>query len=199
MRTAFVLSILLALVPGVSGAEPLRLEFDAEASEISFVLGATLHSVHGIFQLNRGTIVFNQDTGEASGEIVVDARSGNSDNDKRDRDMHRKVLESETHPDFVFRPDRIDGAIPSSGTTTVTVRGVMTVHGVDHLMEVPVTVTVDGDSVQVTAEFVVPYVEWGLKNPSKLLLRVSKEVEVTVDASGTLASIGDAADSPEKP
>jgi hypothetical protein len=36
-----------------------------------------------------------------------------------------------------------------------------------------------------TTHFVVPYVEWGMKNPSNLLLRVDKRVDVDVIAKGT--------------
>jgi hypothetical protein len=33
----------------------------------------------------------------------------------------------------------------------------------------------------------MPYVKWGMKNPSTLLLRVSDQVEIDVHASGRVA------------
>jgi hypothetical protein len=36
--------------------------------------------------------------------------------------------------------------------------------------------------------FVVPYVAWGLKNPSTLFLRVSDKVNIDINAAGRLTS-----------
>jgi hypothetical protein len=52
---------------------------------ISFFLESSIHSVHGTFRVKRGTVSFDSTTGYASGEIVVDAASGESRNDSRDR------------------------------------------------------------------------------------------------------------------
>ena len=37
-----------------------------------------------------------------------------------------------------------------------------------------------------TAKFVVPYIAWGIKNPSNFLLKASPTVEVSLELSGTL-------------
>jgi hypothetical protein len=42
--------------------------------------------------------------------------------------------------------------------------------------------------VEATTTFVVPYVEWGLHDPSMMVLRVAKTVGVTVQAKGTLSA-----------
>jgi hypothetical protein len=47
-------------------------------------------------------------------------------------------------------------------------------------------VQISADTVTATTRFTVPYVEWGMKNPSRLLLRVSKQVEIEVSAKGTI-------------
>jgi len=119
----------------------------------------------------------------------MDARSGDSGNTKRDRDMHRKVLESESYPTIVLRPRRLEGELPvAGGGGRLTLIGDMIIHGSEHDVEIPLSVSVDGAHLRITAEFDVPYVAWGLRDPSKLVLRVAKHVTVSVEAEGTLTA-----------
>ena len=55
-------------------------------------------------------------------------------------------------------------------------------------MTVPVTVQVKNDLVTARAKFAVPYVAWGMKDPSNLVLRVDKIVDVEVALNGNLPS-----------
>ncbi len=45
------------------------------------------------------------------------------------------------------------------------------------------------DLVTATAKFSVPYVAWGMKDPSNLVLRVDKIVDVDVTLAGTLVHL----------
>ena len=49
--------------------------------------------------------------------------------------------------------------------------------------------TVAAGAVTATTQFTVPYVAWGMKNPSKFLFKVSKQVEINVAAKGTLSQV----------
>jgi hypothetical protein len=51
-------------------------------------------------------------------------------------------------------------------------------------MTLSVPVKVSGSALNATLHFAVPYVDWGLKDPSNFVLRVSKEVEIDIFASG---------------
>lgn len=68
--------------------------------------------MHGTFALKRGTLRFDLATGKAAGEIVVDAISGQSGNDSRDKKVRKEVLENARFTDIVFRPDRVE--VPSN-------------------------------------------------------------------------------------
>jgi polyisoprenoid-binding protein YceI len=160
---------------------------DPSKSTIEFTLGASLHTVHGTFKLKRGEIRFDPAKGTATGAIVVDALSGESGNDGRDKKMHQEILESPKFSEIVFIPSRIQGTIAPQGTSQVTVSGVMKLHGQDHDIALAFAVQPGTPGLaQATTKFSVPYVKWGLKNPSTFLLRVTDSVDVDVHASGQL-------------
>lgn len=178
--------VLLAVLP--SAAAERVLTFDPGSSSVRFTLDATLHTVHGTLKVTRGRVRFDAVPGPASGEVVVDAVSGATGNDGRDKKMHEQVLLSAKYPEIVFVPRQTSGDLPASGKGTLTVDGVMRVAGTEHAVTLPLQVEVEGATVRVTSTFQVPYVAWGLDDPSVFLLRVGKEVAVEVEASGTLAA-----------
>lgn len=163
------------------------LQLDPDASKITFTLGATLHTVEGSFNVSRGVVRFDPESGEASGEIVADVTSGDTGKQGRDEDMHEKVLESNRYPQAVLTPTRVEGSLPQSGSGKVTLRGTLKLHGSTHEVSIPTQVTVQGDRVEAIGSFRIPYVDWGMKDPSKLFLSVDEHVDVTVEAVGTLA------------
>jgi hypothetical protein len=125
-------------------------------------------------------------TGKASGEIVADATSGKSGNDGRDRKMHKEVLESGRFSEVVFRPDNFSGKLETQGESTVQVHGIFVLHGSEHELAVPVHANFSGDHWTASAKFSVPFVEWGLKNPSNWLIKVDHAVTVELDLKGPL-------------
>ena len=147
-----------------------------------------LHTVHGTFALKKGTLRLDPASGKASGEIVVDATSGNSGNDGRDKKMHKEVLESGRYAEVVFRPDRVDGKIATQGTSTVQVHGITVLHGSQHELTVPVRAELAGDHWTGSAKFNVPFIDWGLKNPSSFFLKVNHAVEIELELKGRLQS-----------
>jgi polyisoprenoid-binding protein YceI len=160
------------------------LEFAPARTGVQFALDASFHVVHGTFELDHGAIHFDPASHAISGEIVVNAASGRSGNDGRDRRMHREILESARYPEIAFRPDHVEGTVAGSGASTVQVHGVFRIHGAEHDLTIPVRLEMADDHWAATSHFVVPYVQWGIKNPSNLLLHVSQSVEVDVQASG---------------
>jgi polyisoprenoid-binding protein YceI len=151
---------------------------------VNFTLGASLHAVHGSFALKSGAVHFDPATGKVSGEIVIDGASGQSGNEGRDKKMHREVLESERYPEIVFRPDRVEGQFANQGVSTLQVHGIFTIHGAEHEMTIPVRVETSPGRWTANASFAVPYVKWGMKNPSIFPLRVEQSVDIEVQASG---------------
>jgi len=173
-----------------SPAEQIEVVLDPEASEVTFELSATLHTVHGTAELERGEFVFDTETGDASGEAVVSASSADTDNTKRDEKMHDEVLLSREHPVISIRAERLEGDLSLDGDSEVTLVGTMTLLGSAHPVRIPMTVSVEDGSADVVARWTVPYVDWGLDDPSAFLLRVGKEVSVEVRATASVSRVG---------
>jgi polyisoprenoid-binding protein YceI len=167
-------------------AQQQTLELDPAKTQIHYVLGATAHTVHGIFQMKSGVINFDPATGIASGAIIVDAASGNSGTDGRDTKMDKEVLQTEQYHDIVFYPKKVIGSVPGQGASQIQVQGVFRLHGSDHDLTMAIPVQVNGKEVTANTQFTVPYVEWGMKDPSTFVLRVAKEVKIEIDTRGTL-------------
>jgi polyisoprenoid-binding protein YceI len=159
---------------------------DPEATTIGFTLDATLHKVEGSGRLTRAEICFESVSGVSAGMIEIDARSLETGNRKRDRVMHRQVLESEIYPDIVFFPRHLEGVLESGKEWEVQLRGELRIQGAAHATSLAVRGRLEAEQLTAEARFTIPYVAWGLEDPSKLLLRVAKEVEVQVDVSTTL-------------
>jgi polyisoprenoid-binding protein YceI len=187
-RLKFVpaLSVLLMALVISGAAQDKALQLDPTQTSVKFTLGDVLHTVHGTFQLKRGSLQFEPSAGKISGEIVVDAGSGDSGSGMRDRKMNKEVLESKRYPEVTFRPDRIDGAVNSQGRSSVKVHGIFNIHGVDHEITVPSEVELSADHWTATVHFTVPYAKWGMKNPSTLFLKVNDSVEIDLTATGNV-------------
>jgi polyisoprenoid-binding protein YceI len=170
---------------GAARAQETLVTFDATSTKVEFTLGATLHTVHGTFQLKRGQVRFDASTGQASGEIAIDATSGTSGNDDRDKKMHNEILESDKYPEIVFVPSHVQGAVPTQGNAKVEVAGVLRLRGQEHPTTLVMSVERSGErDLAAATQFSIPYVKWGLKNPSTFLLHVSDTVEIDIQATG---------------
>jgi polyisoprenoid-binding protein YceI len=179
------LTRLLAQPP--APAQELALQLDPAKSGADITLSASLHTVHGSFLLKRGTVRFHPTTGKASGEIVFDAASGQTGNNSRDHKMHQDVIQSQRYAEIVFHPDRADGLLSISGESTLQVHGMFDIHGSEHEVTFPVQLHLSANAWTADASFQVPYVKWGMKNPSVFLLRVADTVQVRFHAAGTTA------------
>jgi polyisoprenoid-binding protein YceI len=157
-----------------------ELQFDPALTKVEFTLPDVLHTVHGSFALKRGSVRFDPVTGQAQGELVVDAASGESGNATRDRRMRQNILEAERYPDIVLRPDRVRGRIAPQGSSQVELHGTFAIHGREHEIVMPVQVEASGGQYHATAHLTIPYVQWGMKNPSTLFLRCSDKVDIAI-------------------
>jgi polyisoprenoid-binding protein YceI len=177
----------LAIAVSSSAAQGVAFQLDPQHTTISFTLADALHTVRGTFYLKQGSLRLDPASRKLAGEIVVDAKSGESGSGMRDRKMHREVLESDRYPEIAFHPDRVDGTVSLQGKSSVRIHGIFNIHGSDHELTVPAEVEISSDHWTAVIHFAVPYANWGMKNPSTFFLRASESVDIDLTAAGTVA------------
>ena len=175
--------LVLWLLSPLGYAQQSAYEFDPAHTKIVFKLETALHTVHGGFKLKRGMVRYDAATGKSSGEIVIDATSGDSDSESRDNRMHKNVLQSAKFTDITFVPDHLEGHVAPEGESDVKLHGMMTLLGKEHEMTLLAKVRQTKDGLSISTHFVVPYIQWGLKNPSTFILRVSHDVQIEIEAT----------------
>ena len=184
-RIALV-ALALSLVSVAAHGQQTQIKLDPAKTRIAWTLGDVLHTVEGTFALKSGNITFDPQTGEAGGQLVVDAASGNSGNGMRDSKMKKDVLEAQRYPEIVFTPKHVSGFVSGKDNQTVQVAGDFTIHGASHPLTLTLPVTINGSHVEAQTKFDVPYQQWGMKNPSTLFLKVSNTVQIAITAAGDL-------------
>ena len=160
------------------------LALDPAQSKVHWNVDSSLHTVHGTFKLKSGDFKIDPATGIASGLIVIDATSGESGDASRDKRMHSAILESPKYPEVTFHPTQVEGKVASSGPSDAKLHGTFSIHGTDHELTAQVHAELVGDRWTGTGKFEVPYVTWGIKDPSNFFLKVKHVVNVELEMSG---------------
>ena len=86
-----------------------------------------------------------------------------------------------------FAPKSYHGTLADAGDSNLQVTGVFTLLGTPHDLTIPMQVHVEGTRATARCQFNVPYVEWGLKNPSFLFWKAENNVLITVSLVGRLS------------
>jgi polyisoprenoid-binding protein YceI len=182
----FALFLCVTTAKAQTGSQTVDFKLDPATTAIRWTLHSTLHTVHGTFQLKSGAFGLDPETGKVQGVIVIDATSGDSQDSARDSHMHKDVIESAKFSEITFRPAHLDGKFDPTQTRTYKVDGTFTIHGQDHPLQLTVDVHPQGSGVALTTKFSIPFVKWGMKDPSTFVLRVDKEVQLEIESVATL-------------
>ena len=186
LAKALILALPFSLA-SAAFAQQQTFAVNPEASQVAFTLGGTGHHVQGTFHVQNGSIQFDRSAQSMSGSVVIAAGSGNSGDQGRDKNMNKTVLDVEHFTEITFAPKSYKGTIALSGDSTIQVSGVFTLHGTPHDLTVPMQVHIDGSNLTAKGQFTVPYVQWGLKDPSIFILKVAKEVGIDLTLVGHIS------------
>jgi polyisoprenoid-binding protein YceI len=180
----FALTVILA---PAAFAQHQSFVVNPDASEVKMTLKTTHEIVNGTFHIQSGSIEFDRSVPKMSGSVSVLAGSGKTGNSSRDKKMNKDILEVEGHGTISFEPKTYTGTIAASGDSTIQVTGVFTLLGMPHEITVPLSVHLETAKATARAHFVVPYVQWGLKNPSFLFWKADDDVAIDLDLVGAIS------------
>ena len=185
---SFAVFALAAILAPAALAQHQTFVVNPDASEIKITLKTTHELVHGTFHAQSGSIEFDRSTPNMSGSVVVLAGSGKTGNGSRDKKMNKEILRVEQYATVSFEPKSYGGVIASSGDSTIQVTGMFTLLGTPHEITVPMLVHLEGTTATAKAHFTVPYIQWGLKDPSFLFWKADHDVAIDLSLTGQLSN-----------
>lgn len=183
---ALMSATLFALSP-IAQAQHETFTATPDASKVAFALGGNGHHVDGTFHVQSGKIEFDPSAQKISGMVIVGAGSGNSGEPSRDKKMNSDVLEISRFTEITFAPSSYQGTLAPAGDSAIQVSGIFTLHGTPHDLTVPMQIHIEGSNLTAKGQFIIPYVKWGLKDPSVFILKVAKEVNIDLTLTGQVA------------
>jgi polyisoprenoid-binding protein YceI len=192
---SLALTIVVLAIPLVAAGDTVPpgklavLDLDPAKTTITYSLDGWPHHTQGTFKLKRGVVEIDPSTGKMTGTITVDAASGDSGHSIRDEEMKSTVLGVDRFPEISFAPHQVLSHGDPQKAFPVTVAGLMLLHGVQHALTIDALVERDGDNVTIHSKFLVPFVEWGLHDPSILVFKVAKSVDIDLITDAHLSWI----------
>jgi polyisoprenoid-binding protein YceI len=184
---SFTICALAVILPASAFAQHQTFTVNPEASEVEMKLNTTHEVVNGTFHIQSGSIEFERSNPGMSGSVVVLAGSGKTGNNSRDKKMNKDILKVDQYTTVSFAPKTYAGTIAPSGNSTIQVSGVFTLLGNPHDLTIPMQIYIDGSKATARAQFIVPYIQWGLKDPSFLFWKAEHKVEIDLNLVGQLS------------
>ena len=184
---SFALFALTVILAPAAHSQHQTFVVNPDTSEVKMTLKTTHEIVNGTFHVQSGSIEFDGSNPKMSGLVVVLAGSGKTGNDSRDKKMYKDILKVDQYTTVSFVPKTYSGTIAPSGNSTIQVSGVFTLLGNPHDLTIPMQIHIDGSKATAKAQFVVPYVQWGIKNPSFLIWKAENDVAIDLSLVGNIA------------
>jgi polyisoprenoid-binding protein YceI len=169
-------------------AQQQTFSINPDASKVKMKLNTTHEVVNGSFHIQSGSIDFDRTALKISGSVIVAAGSGKTGNGSRDKKMDKEILKIDQYTTISFAPKTYSGTIASTGDSTIQVTGVFTLLGNPHDLTIPLQIHIDGSTATVKAQFVVPYIQWGLKDPSFMFWKAEHDVAIDLNLVGQVSN-----------
>jgi polyisoprenoid-binding protein YceI len=176
------------MLPCATLAQHQTFTVDRDASQVTMTLNTTHEVVNGTFHIQSGSIEFDRSASKISGLVVVLGDSGTTGNNSRDKKMKNDILKVQQFATITFAPKSYSGTIAPSGDSSIQVSGLFTLLNNPHSLTIPMQIHMDGAKAIAKGQFVIPYVEWGLKNPSFMFWKAENNVAIGLSLVGQVSN-----------
>jgi len=156
-------------------------------SQVGFEGSSTVHDFAGSTHDVSGSLrfVFADPTSAPEAQIVVDARTLDTENEDRDAEMHEEHLQSAQYPTMTFTLKSVRDARTEAGgdELSATAAGTFEIHGRQRDVELPVKIAKrPGRRILVEGECPLKMSDFGIEPPTALggVIKTSDDVLVKV-------------------
>ena len=200
---ALILTAFACLVAASAAMVPATVTYTLDASRSKFMAHASRsgllwfkgHSHHLAASDFSGRVELTPQTiTPASLRLVVKAASLHetgadfTDQQKQiiNKELHDIVFHPDQYPDIVFQSTNVTAKPASGGGYDVKLTGDLTLHGTTRRVEIPATVTLNGDELRAVGKFGIDRDDYKVKATSAVhgLVRVDDDVKFEFDIVG---------------
>ncbi|MBO72689.1 MAG: hypothetical protein CMD35_03640 [Flavobacteriales bacterium] len=152
-------------------------KYEQTTSKISFLSDAPLEDIYA--ESKKSRCVFN-----ATNKKIVVLMKPNTfvfKNPMMQEHFNESYMESDKYPKAILSGEVIgDFDVKKDGVYEVTVKGKLTIHGVEKNREIKGKIIVKEGKVSIDAKFAIKVADHGIKIPSMKIKNIAEVVEVTV-------------------
>jgi polyisoprenoid-binding protein YceI len=182
MRRAALFSLVVFFAPAVAGAQN-TFQIVKKESSFAFEVSTTLGGFEGKAKTFSGSIeIPSYPTELAAGTtatVTVDASTLETGIKARDKDLYENVIESATYPEIKIVVKKVE---KDAGAYSYKITADLTMHGQTNPVTFKSAVlplsSAGRDGVAISGDVKIDITKWGMKPPSIVVNKVSKEVVV---------------------
>lgn len=185
MRFAFLLLLSAAAV--CSAGEMFTIVQGGTDNLVTFTSDAPLEEIVGRTNVVTGFVMLPDGASPGSGEIHVDLVSLDTGMSLRNKHMRENHLETEKHPEAVFKLTSLDipgGTLAEGQKTAVNVTGTLLLHGVSREIMPLSWLTVSGDELIIESKFSIKLQDYSITRPEFLIMKLAEEQRINVKLVG---------------
>jgi len=184
--TGLSLMLLAAWVGGgtaqTATSRPIPAGTAAEGT-LSFDGRANVGDFTGTTSTLSGSMTGGADLGAVRGWVEAPVATLKTGKDRRDRDL-LKSMEADKYPTIRFDLESVVPAAPAD-SLPITLKGRLTIHGVEREVELPGTLVLTADRARVRSDFPLNLKDYKIGGLSKMMgmLRMYEDIKVHVDVT----------------